>query len=305
VIVVLVALASALAYAVASVLQQRAAAAQPSERSLRLALVLSLARQPLWLIGMVASGVGLLLQLMALDRGSLTVVQPLLVCGLIFALPINAIGVQRRGLTRREWLAAAAVTAGIALFVASAGPGGGKPDASPLGWAVVVGVVTAILVLAAVVARSVGGPTRALVLAAAAGAANALSAAFTKSVAHGAAAAMGGGLLHVAAVLAARWSVYALAVSLVVVVVFVQSAYQAGPISWSLPALTAVNPVAAVLIGVTVLHEHMRLGLAACAGELVGLVVAAGGVLALGTSTALSVPFSAPRPAAAPASPPA
>jgi drug/metabolite transporter (DMT)-like permease len=305
VIVVLVALASALAYAVASVLQQRAAAAQPSERSLRLALVLSLARQPLWLIGMVASGVGLLLQLMALDRGSLTVVQPLLVCGLIFALPINAIGVQRRGLTRREWLAAAAVTAGIALFVASAGPGGGKPDASPLGWAVVVGVVTAILVLAAVVARSVGGPTRALVLAAAAGAANALSAAFTKSVAHGAAAAMGGGLLHVAAVLAARWSVYALAVSLVVVVVFVQSAYQAGPISWSLPALTAVNPVAAVLIGVTVLHEHMRLGLAACAGELVGLVVAAGGVLALGTSTTLSVPFSAPRPAAAPASPPA
>lgn len=304
--VVLIALAAALAYAVASVLQQQAAAAQPPDRSLRPALVLALARQPLWLAGIAASGAGLVLQLMALDRGSLTVVQPLLVCGLIFALPMNAIGVQRRRLTGREWAAAMAVTAGIALFVTSAGPGGGRPDASPLGWAVVVAVVTGLLALSAGAGRAVSGPSRALVLACGAGVANALSAGFTKSVAHGTAGALRAGPLHLAAMLGGRWSVYALAISLVVVVLFVQSAFQAGPISWSLPALTAMNPVAAVLIGMTILHERVDLGLAACTGELAGLVVAAAGVLALGTSPAFAgVAFSPATPAAAPASPPA
>ena len=64
--VVLVALSAALAYAIASVLQQRAAALQPAEKSLRPALVLALARRPLWLCGITASAVGLLLQLLAL-----------------------------------------------------------------------------------------------------------------------------------------------------------------------------------------------------------------------------------------------
>jgi drug/metabolite transporter (DMT)-like permease len=304
--VVLIALGAAFAYAVASVLQQRAAAAQPPERSLRPSLLLALARQPLWLAGIGASGVGLVLQLLALDRGSLTVVQPLLVCGLIFALPINAVAVQRRGLTRREWGAAFAVTAGVALFVASAGPGGGRPDASPLAWAVVVSIFAGILLVAVAAARAVAGPSRALVLACGAGAANALSAAFTKSVAHDAATAYRAGLAHMVAQLLGSWTVYALAASLVIVILLVQSAFQAGPIAWSLPALTAVNPVAAVLIGVTILHEHVGLGIGALAGELAGLVAATGGVLALGTSTAFSTAaLRGPRRAAAPASPPA
>jgi drug/metabolite transporter (DMT)-like permease len=304
--VVLVALGSALAYAVASVLQQQAAAAQPPERSLRPAIVMALARQPLWLAGIGASAVGLLLQLLALDHGSLTVVQPVLVCGLIFALPINAVGVQKRRLTRKEWLSASAVTAGLALFLVSAGPGGGRPDASGGVWLLVVAVFAGTLALVVGAARALHGPGRALVLACGAGAANALSAAFTKSVAHEASAAFHSGVAHLVATLASSWTPYALVASLAVVIVLVQSAFQAGPISWSLPALTALNPVAAVTIGVTVLHEKVQLGLAAGAGELCGLMLAAAGVLALGTSPAFATrPFRGPLPAAAPASPPA
>lgn len=304
---VLIALAAALAYAVASVLQQRAAAAQPAHRSLRPALLLALARQPLWLAGIAASGLGLLLQLLALDHGSLTVVQPLLVCGLIFALPINALAVQRRPLTPREWGAALAVTAGLAGFLASAGPGGGRPDATPLAWWVVTGVVAAALAVSVAVARALPPSGRALVLACGAGAANALSAAFTKSLAHEAASLAAGGPAHLLAGILSGWVLYALGASLLTVIVFVQSAFQAGPIGWSLPALTAVNPLAAVLIGVTALHERVDLGALACAGEAAGLALAAWGVVALGSSPAFAAAAALrePRRAAAPASPPA
>ena len=52
--------------------------------------------RPMWLAGLSASIVGTALQLIALWHGSLVTVQPLLVCGLLFALPINAIWMHRR-----------------------------------------------------------------------------------------------------------------------------------------------------------------------------------------------------------------
>jgi drug/metabolite transporter (DMT)-like permease len=284
--VALVALCSALAYAVASVLQQRAAARQPTSLSLRPSLVLALARQPLWLAGLAASAAGLLLQLAALARGSLTVVQPVLVCGLIFAMTVSAVVVQRRRLSGREWTASFSVTAGVVLFLVDAGPGGGRASAPATTWLAVSSGVAATAVLAALLARRRVGAGRAVPLAGAAGVANALSAAFAKSLAHGAGPALREGPLHAISYLARSWQSYALVACLAVVLVLVQSAFQAGPITWSLPAITAFNPLAAGLIGVSVLGEHVRTAPGALAGEAAGLLLALGGVVVLAGSSA-------------------
>src|SRR4029077_8811446 len=81
----------ALLYAVAAVTQQRAAYAAPLEYSLRLSLLLNLLRRPLWLLGLCCDVGAFLLQFWALDHGALVLVQPLLVSGLLFALPLGAI----------------------------------------------------------------------------------------------------------------------------------------------------------------------------------------------------------------------
>jgi len=68
------ALAGALSYAIASVTQQRTAAAQASARSLDPALVLRLLKSRRWLHGLAAVIAGYLLRAVALDLGRLLVV---------------------------------------------------------------------------------------------------------------------------------------------------------------------------------------------------------------------------------------
>ena len=42
-----------------------------------------------WLLGLVAQGVGILLQAAALDRGRVAIIQPLLVTSVVWALPLG------------------------------------------------------------------------------------------------------------------------------------------------------------------------------------------------------------------------
>jgi drug/metabolite transporter (DMT)-like permease len=74
--VVVFALLSAFLYAVASVVQQRAASEAPVEKALKLGLLVHLVRRPLWLAGFLADISAFVFQWLALDRGSLAVVQP-------------------------------------------------------------------------------------------------------------------------------------------------------------------------------------------------------------------------------------
>src|SRR5205807_8952991 len=99
-----------------SVFQQRSAAAAPHEHSMRVSLLVHLVRQPAWVGGVVADVLGYVLQFLALDRGSLVLVQPLLVSGLLFALPLGA-ALSRRRLRRRDWLGSAALVVGLSLFL--------------------------------------------------------------------------------------------------------------------------------------------------------------------------------------------
>ncbi len=239
--VILLSLAAAFAFAVACVLQQHAAAAQPAEHNLRPSLVLRLLRRPLWLFGIAASGVGTLFQLLALWHGSLVEVQPLLVCGLLFALPINAVWMHNRRPTTKELTAAATVCVGLVLFLLTTDPRSGRGTGSPGGWAIALGVLFVVVGSLIALALKSKGAWRAALLASAAGVINGLSAAFTKGIARTLAASWKNGMGAVVEHALSNWELYTFVATLLLAVLLVQSAFQTGPIRWSLPAITAAN----------------------------------------------------------------
>src|SRR3978361_2073787 len=87
------AVSAALAFAVSSSLKHVSAGTVAGSQSLRPGALAHFTRITVtdifWLGGIVADAVGLALQLVALPRGHLALVQPLLVSGLVFALLIR------------------------------------------------------------------------------------------------------------------------------------------------------------------------------------------------------------------------
>ena len=272
--VVTAALAAALCFALASVLQQRAAVAVPAEHSMRLGLLTQLARRPRWLAGIGADAAGYGLQVFALDSGPLALVQPLLASGLLFALLFNE-AATHRGLRRADWAAAVATAIGLALFVAAGAPKGAASAPSALKWVVFAGA-TAVVVAAAVEVAGRRGPAgRATLLAAGGGIAFALCAAFTKQslaeLHEGMHALLGTGYL------------YGLLGSGAAGMLLAQSSFQSGALAASLPMLTLSEPVYAVMAGALLFHEHLRSGPAGIVAVL-GAFAAGGGVLFLARS---------------------
>jgi len=264
-------LVAALLYATASVLQHRAAVEAPREQSLRVGLLGYLARQPWWVAGVAADAGGFIAQFLALGHGPLVIVQPLLVSGLLFALPLGA-ALSHRRITTRELWAAAAVVVGLAALLVAANPEQGHVDATGAAW---TGLLLATLVPAALlIVAAVRVPSlKPALLATSAGVIYGLTAALTKVTAH----QLGNGITHALT----GWQLYILVAVGVVGMVLTQSAFQAGPLKASLPALTVADPVVSVLIGMTAFHEHVDQTPLRLAVALAGGIVMVGGVVAL------------------------
>jgi len=244
---VLLALGAALAYAAASVLQQREAEADTgAERGGGLGLVLRLARKPIWLAGLAADALGYGLQAVALGVGELLVVQPVLTSGLLFALPVSAWWSGRK-LGRGDFAWACALAIGLTVFLLLAGTDGGRDRASVSAWLACAAIAAPVLIMCIVGAVRSVGTRRAVLFAFATGVLFGITAALTKSSVvlldrHGL-GALG------------YWEPYALAMLGALGFVVNQRAFQAGSLTASLPTLTVVEPVVAALIGVTMLHE--------------------------------------------------
>ena len=80
--VIVLALGAAVTYALAMVLQRRTARDVDPALSLRPSLVTTLARRRAWQLGLAVNGVAFVLRAGALARGSLVLVQPLVLSGL-------------------------------------------------------------------------------------------------------------------------------------------------------------------------------------------------------------------------------
>jgi drug/metabolite transporter (DMT)-like permease len=269
--VVLASLAAAACYAISAVLQQSAARAEKPELALRPALLVALARRPLWLLGVVASIAGFAFQFLALRRGALALVEPLLVASLVIALPLSAV-LEHRRLTTREWAPAVLIIAALSLFLLAARPGRGAPRADAVAW-IVLGCLTVGAVAACVRAAGPSGSRRAVLLGAATGILLGVTGAVTETTGH----LLGHGIVHVVT----NWAPYALIIAGAASLILNQSAFQAGQLRWSLPVITILEPLVAILIGELMFHEHIAGGVAARGGQILGLVGMTVGVFTL------------------------
>jgi drug/metabolite transporter (DMT)-like permease len=247
-IAIVLAIAAGFSYAVASVLQQRVAAEEAPELSLRLGLLVALVKRPIWLLGLVVDGVAYGFEAAALALGSIIVVQPLLVTGLLWALPLATIGNAGK-VTRREWIPAIALVLGLAVFVTVGDPGGGRSQASGLAWVLTAVGLSVPITLAVLAARGAAPGRRAALLAFAAGCAYGLTAALTKATLDLVGNDGWGAFTH--------WQPYALVAAGVVGFVLNQSAFQAGHLAASLPAMAITDPIVGSVVGLTLFGESL------------------------------------------------
>lgn len=279
-IAIVLALGAGCAYSVAAVLQQRVAVEQSRELSLSPRLIVELVKRPMWLLGIVIDSGAYVLEAAALGFGSVVIVGPLLVSGLLFAIPFATFGTGQRA-TRREMFPALMVAGGLALFVGIGDPTGDSSTSSLVGWSVAGGAIALVAGLALVAGRRPATPPnrRALLYGLGTGALYGLTAVLTKATVD---------LLDPEVLgLLGHWQLYALVVVSIAALILNQSAFQAGHVGASLPVIAVANPVLSATLGVLLFGE--RFG---ATGVLAwGATVAAVVVMAIGTIRLASSPL--------------
>lgn len=268
-VAVLLALLSALAFAVATVAQQRAAAKSSDHDARGVRFVAQLLADPQWCAATLGNGGGYVLQAAALGYGSLLLVQPVLVTSLLFALPLSARLAHRR-LPRTVWVWGAVLSVSLAVFVILGDPNRGASHASHAGWLVVSAVGIPVVAACLVLAHPRSGAARASLLAVAVGVLGGVLAVLTKALV----ASLGVGLVHTLT----SYETYALVVVGAAGIYVQQLSFQAGALQASLPIITVLEPIVAAALGLTLLHEHVRAGgfrMLALALAVLGMLLAA------------------------------
>ncbi|MGH3719722.1 MAG: DMT family transporter [Pseudonocardiaceae bacterium] len=266
-------LIAAVCFGTASVLQHQGANRVRRRFPLSPGLLLDVAHQPLWLLGVVAEVVGVALHMVAVNFGPLSVVQPLLTVGLVVALPLQAVLGNPVG--RRALLAATLTVAGLAVFLAVQPTVASKDPDRFTDWLTGLLLVAVVALAALGVALAGRGRARSLGLGAAAGTVFALSAALVKT--WGEILADGG-----LAALATSWELWTALGCGLVGALLSQAAFQAGPLGGPLAAMMVIDPVIAVSLGAIVFGESFSAGLMALA-QAAGLALTLAGVWLLAT----------------------
>ncbi|BBH16997.1 hypothetical protein Back2_12840 [Nocardioides baekrokdamisoli] len=280
---VAVTVAACFLFALSAWLTQHAGAGHP-ERSGGLKgigrLILSLVKQPMWMIGAVAGVVGFWLQAVALHWTGLSVVQPMMPAQLLFAVLLASMSARRWPLVR-DLAATVAVCGGVSLLVIKAQPP--AENASPNHvTSLVVGIV--VVMAALLFAAHHRKPAiAAAITATAAGTGFALTAVFLKLVADRFAAGEYASLLTYV-------PTYGLLVSMIISAALTQAALAAGPLPWSMAGMTIAEPVAGVAAA-WVAFGSKPPGLLFSATAAVLLIVGVGGLLS-SPAAALWVPDS-------------
>ena len=282
-IAALLAVAAALMIGIGDVLEQRSAQQVTDKPVGTVALLRRLLRDRRWWTGSLVAAAGFGLQAAALGLGSVVLVQALSVTSLLFALLISA-KVNHRGITRWQGIWAILLVAAVAVVVTVGNPQAGTPRGSLQTWSVVAAVMGPGLILCVIGARKFPGSVAALLLGVMSGSLWGLFTVLTKGVVdqlgHGIPALLRTPEVYV-------WAVLGLAAT-----AWEQSAFRAGPLTASLPAVTVTEPIVGSVLGVTVLGETLStntVGLVAL-GVSVAVMIAA--TIALAHSQAAGVPAS-------------
>jgi len=268
------AIVAAMSFALAATLWQRAsmdAGVRPGEPRALLMLVTSW----VWLLGLVAQLVGVGLQAAALDRGRVTIIQPLLVTSIVWALPLGYLLTQQT-ITGRHVLGATIIVAGLAVFAIFGDPAAGVDDAPTSDW-ISAFVVLAVVCVGLMLAVHRGGPgTRAAGFGVTAGILYGVSATLMKPVVEEWHAVGLAGLLE-------DWQLWTMAVAGIVGFCLQQLSLGTGRLVTSVATVSVANPVVSVALGALVLQErldkdpewHARVAVGALVVALLGTIVIA------------------------------
>ncbi|MFE0099931.1 DMT family transporter [Streptomyces sp. NPDC059009] len=295
VVAVLLSLVSAAAYAAAAVAQERLASRLPESGSGAGSGALRLLGSGAWWSSVGLNAAAALLHVAALKYGPLTLVQPLGALTLVAAVPLGA-RIAGRRVTRLEWRGTGLTLIGLgALLLTASGPAPDDYLKLPEALAVAAGTMAVIGLL------SRPGARPGLRHATASGFASGVASALTQTVTVAATDRSGPVLsaqVIVVALLVAAFAVGGLLLS--------QTAYRGG-LGAPLAVVTLANPVAASVIGLSLLGERLQGGAGGVLLAVVGALVAGYGVLVLTrspvTAAARPEPVAGGGPRAADAEP--
>jgi hypothetical protein len=250
---VIFALLTAASNAIASVLQRKAAAQVPAERSMHVSLITDLMRRRVWLAGIGMVMVAAVAQAAALATGPIALVQPIFIIELPLTLVLATLANRNREALRQlPWRAIVTVTVALGGGLAIAAPSGAIGSAENTSWAIaliVTGAFEAVLIGTALGTR---GEPRAALLGLAAACGYALTAALLKNAMYD----LNQGVVE----FFTRWHIYATAVAGVGALFLLQNALQAGSLVASQPMLTVGDALISIAYGVTLFAEVLRDG---------------------------------------------
>jgi drug/metabolite transporter (DMT)-like permease len=240
--------------AVSDVLNRKASREAPANLAFRLRLFADLLHRRAWLGAVALMLASFVLAAAALGTGQLADVQLIV----ILELPLTLIGsvcFLGSQLTGRDWVAIAAMTAGVmglvVLLDPRPGPGGPVPATIWIaGSAANAGVIAALYVAARAQRRPAA---RAALLGVASGFGYGLTAALTKGMAT---QFTTGGISGVLA----SWQLYACGAAGLTSTWLLQNAYHAGTLAAAQPGITLTDPVVATLWGAAAFGEHVQQG---------------------------------------------
>jgi drug/metabolite transporter (DMT)-like permease len=242
------ALVTAFLYALSNVLELTEAEQVPDEYALRPGLMVRLVRRPRWLLGLLSDVFGYIFQAAALALAAVVFVEPILALGIVMSLVLGAAMTKRR-LRTGDWISAAVLSGGLALFLYEVSPTGGH-DFVAGDRAVVAGpIVVAVILTCIASAAPTRGAPRAALLGIAAGISFGAAAVLTKGVVH----YLGEGILA----WIPHWESYALAATSIGGVIIGQSAFQTGALAASVGATESTAPVSAAILGLALLDERV------------------------------------------------
>jgi drug/metabolite transporter (DMT)-like permease len=272
-VAVLVAIAGAITFGASDVIEQRATHKVANRPPLDLKLFADLAVNRLWVVGITVDIAASVMQAIALHFGPLTLVQPVLVLDLLFAVVISA-ALARRRPDRIIGAGVLCCCGGLALFLAVARPTSPPVSVSPA-ILVPLGVGAAVVIAPCLVAWRVS-PKRFLPLATAfaCGAIFGATAFLLKEITQ----TIGLGFNPPSQ----QWPLYAFIVAEPIGFLLNQNAFQESSLIAPVLAIrTVTDPLVAIGIGLVWLNEQVSSSPAAIAAEVAGLIIMSVGVVAL------------------------
>jgi drug/metabolite transporter (DMT)-like permease len=270
----LLAVLASVSFALAATLWQRATMAAGVEAGAPKAFA-SLLTNWVWLLGLVAQILGVVLQAAALDRGRVAIIQPLLVTTIIWAMPLGYF-LTHQTITRRHILGAAIVVGGLAIFASVGDPAGGLDNAPTSDWISAFLVIGAICTGLLLFGTRGGLSARAAVFGAVAGILYGVSATLMKPVVEDLHAEGFGYVLT-------TWELWVMAVTGIAGFYLQQISLATGRLVTSVAAVSVANPVVSVLLGALVLQErldktpswHAVVAIGALGAALLGAIIVA------------------------------